>query len=151
MFSLKRFGGYSMYPFLRPGDILFCKKAASPEDIHLGDIVVLPGDGGRRTAHRVINVSPLRVKGDNLSRPDSFLSAEVVPGEIVTDVQRGKRVFSVRDGKQKIIAFLSRYNLTPGILKRRFISTPLKIVLRIFSGKEGLAKCSGSPGKHRQL
>jgi hypothetical protein len=129
-----------MYPFLRPGDTLLCKNSPSGDDIRIGDIVVTQVDGGRQTAHRVIKLSPLSIKGDNLPVADTFPSGDIRPGEIVTDIKRGDRIFHVRGRKQKLIAFLSRYNLTPGILKSRFVTGPLKIFIGIFSGNPGSGK-----------
>ncbi len=67
--------GYSMYPILREGDLVFAYKP-KPEDIHVGDIIIYRGLRGNLVIHRVIRVKIVEGKyyyvtqGDNNPGPD---------------------------------------------------------------------------------
>ncbi len=69
--------GYSMFPLLRQGDLVFAYKP-QPRDIHVGDIVIYRGYGGELIIHRVIAVKTRNgnyyyvTKGDNNRGPDIF-------------------------------------------------------------------------------
>jgi hypothetical protein len=116
------FRGFSMYPFLRPGDVLVL-AAMEPRLVKPGDIVCV--DRGRTyVTHRVIDINQtprariLTLKGDNLLYTDPPFS----PGSglllKVTMIIRGKGGL-VRPRFGKLVAFLSRNNLTPGIIGGR--------------------------------
>ncbi len=69
--------GYSMFPVLRMGDIVFSYKCP-PQDIHVGDIIIYRGIDGKLIIHRVIKVI-IRdgeyyyvTKGDNNPIEDYF-------------------------------------------------------------------------------
>ncbi len=120
------FEGFSMYPFLKPGDRLVMKKDR-PSSINVGDIVLFendqPGLSRGLIAHRVIRIiskGGYLTKGDNLPRPDPELKSwDQILGQVVL-VLRGERLIPLTKGPSgflgKWIAFLSRRNLTPGIL-----------------------------------
>ncbi len=67
--------GYSMFPLLREGDIVFAYKPA-PSDIHVGDIIIYKSIDGKLIIHRVIKVVIednryyYITKGDNNPIPD---------------------------------------------------------------------------------
>jgi signal peptidase len=67
--------GYSMYPLLREGDLVFAYKP-SPDKIHVGDIVIYRGIRGELIIHRVIRIVKINnkyyyvTKGDNNPIPD---------------------------------------------------------------------------------
>ncbi|OYT37669.1 MAG: signal peptidase I [Desulfurococcales archaeon ex4484_58] len=67
--------GYSMYPLLREGDLVFAYKP-KPEDIHVGDIIIYKGLRGNLVIHRVIKIRVINgkyyyvTKGDNNLLPD---------------------------------------------------------------------------------
>ena len=116
------FRGYSMYPFLRPGDVLVL-AAVEPQFVKPGDIVCL--DLGMYSAtHRVVDISRsshtriLILKGDNLPCADRPFS----PGSglllrLLMIIRGRGRLVRPRFGK--LIALLSRNNLTPGIIRGR--------------------------------
>ena len=67
--------GYSMYPLLREGDLVFAYKAP-PDAIKVGDIIIYEGIDKRLIIHRVIEVKVINgkyyyvTKGDNNDIPD---------------------------------------------------------------------------------
>lgn len=67
--------GYSMFPILREGDIVFAYKPG-PNEIHVGDIIIYRGLSGELIIHRVIKVIINEnkyyyvTKGDNNQFPD---------------------------------------------------------------------------------
>jgi len=73
--------GYSMYPILREGDVVFSYKP-KPEDIRVGDIIIYrstttdPRGGEKLIIHRVVNIKTIGgryyyvTKGDNNPEPD---------------------------------------------------------------------------------
>ncbi len=69
--------GYSMFPVLRMGDIVFSYKCP-PQDIHVGDIIIYRGIDGKLIIHRVIKVIVRDgeyyyvTKGDNNPIEDYF-------------------------------------------------------------------------------
>ncbi len=69
--------GYSMFPILRMGDIVFSYKCP-PQDIHVGDIIIYRGIDGKLIIHRVIKVIVRDgeyyyvTKGDNNPIEDYF-------------------------------------------------------------------------------
>jgi len=85
--------GYSMYPLLREGDVVFAYRA-SPEQIKPGQIIIFEGVGGKLIIHRVIDVKRVGerfyyvTKGDNNQIPDiiHFSSGLGIPYERVKGV-----------------------------------------------------------------
>ncbi|ADI32280.1 signal peptidase I [Staphylothermus hellenicus] len=67
--------GYSMFPILREGDIVFAYRP-SPNEIRVGDIIIYKGLNGELIIHRVIKVIIngnkyyYVTKGDNNPFPD---------------------------------------------------------------------------------
>ena len=120
------FKGFSMYPFLRPEDLLVM-RASSSFAFKVGDVILfesgMPGHFEGLIAHRVIRIGPyarILTKGDNLPQPDPELEdGGRILGQVVS-VLRRDRMISLTKGPlghaAKWIAFLSRKNVTPGIL-----------------------------------
>jgi len=85
--------GYSMYPLLREGDVVFAYKAP-PEQIKPGQIIIFEGIGGKLIIHRVIDVKRVGdrfyyvTKGDNNQIPDimHFSSGIGIPYERVKGI-----------------------------------------------------------------
>ncbi len=130
--------GQSMMPFLRMLDECVC-KSIDPLQISAGDIVTyrIP-DCGATAIHRVLYVNKeekhIVAKGDNiLSVPGDIVPFSEVKEKVVT-VKRGDRVFDLdtfpRRRANALIAFLSRHNLTPFLVKRRFLSPVLLSISR---------------------
>ncbi|MDB9823271.1 nucleotidyltransferase family protein [Deltaproteobacteria bacterium] len=118
------FTGYSMHPFLKPGDQIVVNRV-SPESLQVGDIVVVPLKG-RFVAHRLVKMLPgdrCVLKGDSMlkSDPEKFkLSA--ISGR-VSAIIRGNRFLPVstgpRAGFKGLYAMLSLKGLTIGALRLR--------------------------------
>ena len=113
--------GYSMYPHLRPGDIIVVTQA-SFSDITPGCILCMNGRDCT-VVHRVIRVEPsgsetlVVCKGDNLPRPDEPV---LISGDAcwqISFVIRNGRFRTPRQGR--ISAFLCAHNLTAGMCMRR--------------------------------
>lgn len=113
--------GFSMYPQLRPGDIIVAKRAPF-SDIAPGRILCMD-DRGRQVVHRAIHVEPsgsgalVVCKGDNLPRPDE---PTLISGDLCWHVS-----FVIRNGKfrkprqGRIDALLCANNITIGICMKR--------------------------------
>jgi hypothetical protein len=120
------FKGFSMYPFLKPGDLLVM-RALPFHFFKVGDVILfesgLPAHFEGLIAHRVVRIRPnhrILTKGDNLPRPDPELEdGGRILGRVIS-VLRRDRMISLTKGPlgfaAKWIAFLSRKNVTPGIL-----------------------------------
>ncbi len=86
--------GYSMFPVLREGDLVFAYRPP-PSDIHVGDIIIYRALTGQLIIHRVIKVIVYNgeyyyvTKGDNNFAPDlgqfrgPGISYDRVEGKIV--------------------------------------------------------------------
>ena len=82
--------GYSMWPTLRQGDLIIAYKP-SPEDIHVGDIIIYKDYRGTLIIHRVIKVLNKGnkyyyvTKGDNNPYRDPMdVPYERVEGKVIT-------------------------------------------------------------------
>lgn len=93
--------GNSMYPAMRALDEVYVTPDWS--EIITGDIIVFQHDPtDKMIAHRVISVCTdgIRTMGDNNPKPDDLtLRPEMIIGK-VTSIRRGKRMISVRGGRQ---------------------------------------------------
>ncbi|HUO35620.1 MAG TPA: S24/S26 family peptidase [Candidatus Acidoferrum sp.] len=93
-----RVNGRSMWPALRPGDLVFA-KALDIERVSFGQVVAFERDG-RVFVHRVIRrihsrgasggPAALRTKGDTLDGPDPTVSMQEYLGCVIR-VHRGRR------------------------------------------------------------
>lgn len=81
----------SMEPWASPGDLLLHREVPA-RDIEVGDVVTVPGAGGRLVTHRVVRLTDVgegrvaRLKGDRSRLPDPLpvpLQAEVARVEVV--------------------------------------------------------------------
>ncbi|WFO76330.1 signal peptidase I [Desulfurococcaceae archaeon MEX13E-LK6-19] len=101
--------GKSMFPLLREGDIVFIKKV-SPEDIHVGDVIVYEYRG-KYIIHRVIKVIHQNgktyyvTKGDNNFVIDPYYE----PG-VPYDKVKGK-VVEIGDNTVLKIPYIGYYTL----------------------------------------
>lgn len=130
--------GESMLPFLRTLDVCFSEKS-QPYVIRPGDIVVyLDENNSTRTVHRVIRVDEVGryaiVKGDNIPRAFSEkVSFDRIIGRVLK-VDRGGRTYDLTSSRAVILAVcvaaLSRYDLTPGLFKQRFIEPLILLAVR---------------------
>ena len=121
-----------MLPFLKTLDE--CSSVpVDPCELKSGDVVVYDGGGGELFIHRVLNVDKDKklatIKGDNTP---SDLQEEVPFDRIiekVISVNKGGKVLDFKNPFQKIsqrfIAFLSRHNMTPGLVRHRYIDPVL--------------------------
>jgi len=116
------FTGYSMYPALRPGDTLILEIAA-PDECAPGDIVCVNRENGY-SVHRIIRIDgdavcrEITTKGDSLTYPDP--PVPIPPGGIprVIMVARPSGEL-IRPRRGRLVALLSRANLTPGVARVR--------------------------------
>ena len=89
-----RVTGSSMYPFVRPGDVVTVSPAGA-DGVRLGDIVACakPGGGGM-VLHRVVGrrAELLHIKGDNVRVPDGWVPAANAMGLAAGIERRGRPV-----------------------------------------------------------
>jgi hypothetical protein len=79
--------GWSMAPWLKPGDLLL---AESRDLLYPGDVVVLRNRSTDDTVvHRVIDVSPLRTKGDRNGSYDPLTPDWTVNGVVTRRCRAG--------------------------------------------------------------
>ena len=90
--------GQSMKPFFRPGDILSLKKVF-PSSIQKGNVISYIRKSNKESViHRVIKIIKKHdnytfiTKGDNLGKPDGFVTANQIEGIITGRISRGKFV-----------------------------------------------------------
>ena len=111
-----------MYPALRPGDTLVLAQVR-PHDIAPGDIVCIPLKSDY-TAHRIVDVvrgaglPAIITKGDNLPYPDppvTLPKGGILKVVMISRAERGHG----RPRFGRLLAVLSRNNLTVGIIKGR--------------------------------
>jgi signal peptidase I len=93
-----RLGGYSMWPFLLPGDVATIVSARI-DTVELGDVLVMDR-GDRWVAHRLISAyhkgdaTILQTRGDSCLRNDALCPEELLIGRLV-QIHRGPSVFSI--------------------------------------------------------
>lgn len=128
-FALFPFRGFSMFPFLRPGDMLVVKKGPHIKP-KIGSVVLRrnnhPSSSSVLISHRIVrqisNVLFI-TKGDNLTRPDpGICPLDDVVGHVLLIVRKGRMVPLYKGPNawiERPIAYFSRINGTPGILVRR--------------------------------
>ena len=98
--SVTHYIGSSMFPTLKPGDIL---KVASHKfsDIRVGDVVVFNSPYGKTPiVHRVVSIDNkgIRTKGDNkITIDDGILQPNDIIGRVVA-AKRGKKLIKILDG-----------------------------------------------------
>lgn len=114
------FGGKSMHPFFKEGDILIIDEHSTKSSLKTGECIVFLDNTNQITAHRVIQSNPLILKGDR------SICFDQEPKKVIGKVQVFQFVFI-----QKIICILSKQNLTEN--KRRGIILLPLIFLLFFS------------------
>jgi signal peptidase I len=102
--------GFSMYPFIRNGDVVTLSPLfdAVPR---LGDVIAFVRPGTNRLiVHRVIGKrgSSFLTKGDNLSSVDGFIPEANILGNVTKVERNGKEVFSGIGPERILIALFSR-------------------------------------------
>jgi signal peptidase I len=112
--------GYSMYPFIRDGDVLTIVRKPA-QQLQTGHVVAVRRPGtGKIVVHRIISrrSNGFRVQGDN-----AVVSEGLVPGDgvlgVVIRVERGdKRVMLGQGPERYLIAYLSRHHWLRPIIYR---------------------------------
>ena len=123
------FQGFSMYPFLRPGDRLIIKREPYGP-ARLGDIVLFENEPSslptKLTAHRIVRIlsnNRFMTKGDNLLRYDSGVrSSREIVGQAVMLVRKNRLVPLTKGLYGYVGRLMARYsgkNMTPGIIMSR--------------------------------
>ena len=125
--------GFSMFPFIRPGDRLIARRAVG-SPLKIGDVVLFaphtdPG-GPALTAHRIVEIPAADrfvTKGDNRPFPDRAIKhSKEIRGRGILIIRKN-RMLSLTRGPYgraaKFIARLSRMNLTPGLIVSRLKQT----------------------------
>jgi len=125
--------GESMHPALRMLDV--CETTqATPENLEVGDIVIYRR-GGENTdiVHRIVSIDLENkcalIKGDNVGGgvQDKVPLSDIT--EKVTRIKKEGKVVNLQDffhkASQGCIAFLSRRNVTPSLIRHRFIDPVL--------------------------
>ena len=127
-----------MHPCLKALDMCISREV-DPFQVRTGDMIIYEDqDEGYDVVHRVLSVNRHEkyalVKGDNIpfrhveKVPFALIKKKVVSvnrkGKII-DLERPVRVFF-----SKLTAFLSRYDLTPNLFKKRFIDPFFLAVVR---------------------
>jgi signal peptidase I len=133
--QIKFYGyGLSMYPTLKPGDLL---EVVCREIISVGDVVVYPSiDGSAYIAHRVISICSAGVttRGDNVDSVDlRLLQFDEITG-VVISVYRGTRTILIRGGKRGIVYAKFLWKTKP-VYKRliKYFCTIARVVYRWLS------------------
>lgn len=132
-------GGHSMFPVLRPHDVLCIEKVDS-HMILRGDIIVfsLPK---KTVGHRVISVKKssqglvFTTQGDNCLRKDNPIFTQQIVGR-VTGFIRNERSYSLQSMRYRFIRFLLLY---VGFFSRLYIHTLFRIN-RVFYGMKNTLK-----------
>jgi len=117
------FTGYSMYPFLKPGDRIIVKRV-SANAFQVGDIAVLRNSTDYLVVHRLVKLLPRGMgifKGDSLLAPDPEpMELSTVSGRVEAII-RGDRFIPLSTGlrsrAKRLYATLSLKGLTPGALR----------------------------------
>lgn len=113
-----RVGGFSMYPFLKDGDIALIEKC-SLDALKPGDVVVFKR-AGKWIAHRLLKKiklngkTTLLAKGDSCLKTDPAVSGEMFAGRIVSAERKGKTILLNNQGLYSII--ILKLSKTSGFL-----------------------------------
>ena len=126
------FTGYSMYPFLKPGDRILARPVQAGQ-LQVGDIVVAFRHD-YFVVHRLVKLLPRQkglLKGDSLLKPDPEVTDLSSLSGRVELILRGGRLFTITTGFRSSLkgffAFLSLYCLTPGALRLRARNTLINL------------------------
>lgn len=109
--------GFSMFPFIRDGDILTIAKSLSGYKV--GEVVafVLPSFK-KLVVHRIIGERSNKclIKGDNFFKKDGLIPLQDVLGKVVKVERCGREIFFGMGPEQRIIVYLNKWNLLRAIL-----------------------------------
>jgi signal peptidase I len=118
-----RASGYSMYPFIRDGDVIMIAPILSR--LRLGDIAAYVNPSNNRlTVHRVIHIvhNGYLFRGDNCPEPDGYISHMDIIGRVTQVEHRGRRMPLGLGIERIAIAFLSSHGwLTHLLIPIRYI------------------------------
>jgi len=100
--------GSSMFPCMRPGDLLEIRRPAGP--IETGDVVVFERHN-RLVVHRVVGrIGDLFItRGDRLRYPDAPVSATTILGHVTTIERRSRRIAPSLTTWCRIVSAVLRY------------------------------------------
>jgi signal peptidase I len=121
-------GGFSMWPFLRPGQKLIIKKV-SLRDLRIGDIILYKVDN-QLICHRLLKITTgerenlLYVCGDNSATLPELVTEEMFLGKAIGALRNGKMV-NLTGRKQQ---FINRFIVEIAPLVRIF--KPYYVMLR---------------------
>jgi phage repressor protein C with HTH and peptisase S24 domain len=98
-----RVRGYSMFPWLRPGDLVRVEPV-DPANLHPGDVILFRA-GNMAIAHRLLRWKDglLIIKGDAAPCQDAPLSPAEVIGRVV-EVRRGDQAWRLDQGWYRVLA-----------------------------------------------
>lgn len=105
-----RVGGYSMFPFLKPGDIAVIHKTPI-SDLSIGDVLVFKRSKGW-IAHRLLkktisnNSTELITKGDSCLKRDEIIREEMYVGKVVSFSRKEKMIDINRKGRYLYSLFI---------------------------------------------
>jgi len=142
-----RANGWSMYPFIKHGDIL----EVEPVEVsatQVGDIVLCRYRGDKLVAHRVVGASSgeggaaLVVKGDWTPRTDPLVYAEQVLGRVVA-VERGEKRTRLNTGPRWLIEVLWA-NVSP---YSRWLYFPLRKAVHASCKVRNRLRCLRAKGR----
>ncbi len=100
--------GYSMYPSIKPGSIIYIEPVESNNEPASGDIIAWKKDSGF-VVHRLIRVIKERDRNLFVTRGDSCITED----EPVTFEQLAGRVVKVETQGGKVIPSISYLNISP--------------------------------------
>lgn len=107
--------GYSMYPYIRPGDI--CRFVPPRHPLRKGQVVLVVSPRGILVSHRLIackteNGQPVYIfRGDMNPHPDQPASPQQVVGVLEALVRNGKVVDEQRRGRKVWAWIMVRFRL----------------------------------------
>ncbi len=128
--------GFSMYPFIRDGDILTIGPVNTNE-LKLGDIILYKSFDDRIVLHRFIgrvkigNDEMLKVRGDALMGKPEYIVASKVIGKAFKQ-QRDSKVIDLQRGASKFIAHIWLLTYPIGSFCLYFVFATRKILSSIF-------------------
>jgi hypothetical protein len=129
------FNGYSMYPFLKPGDRLIVSKVPQ-KSLQVGDIVLVSDPQKKYVVHRLVKMlSPDKgiLKGDSLLETDlEPVDLSTLTGKVVAILRKDRLIplsTGLRSSLKKVYTFLSLNGLTSGAIRLR----AKNILLRLFT------------------
>lgn len=129
--------GGSMWPQIRPGDILTV-QACQPGDLRLGDLILFRSLPGKALVHRLIKFDaacdPIhyQARGDALVYPDPGVPADQILGR-VTAYERNNRLHSLDTPLERLSAWLWTWGqpvLRPGF---HYFAALIQIIKRFSS------------------